>query len=59
MDPNATLETMMSLALEILDQDLSTEDKAEWGEELAEAVANLHKWIRNGGSLPKLWEPKA
>ena len=58
MDPNANLENILSDCLEILDHDHSEAELADLATDLAEHVANLHQWIRQGGCLPKLWERK-
>lgn len=56
MDSNAALIEILTKAIEIIvQQDLTSEQKAEKGEELAYQIKDLHSWLRCGGFLPELW----
>lgn len=62
MDPDATLQLILELASEITSRSGDGESHdymsttAGLGEELAEAVENLHEWITKGGFPPKAWQ---
>lgn len=59
MDQNTTLETVLDRALKVLNADDAGRDpEPEDAVELAQAVADLHRWIRIGGALPELWTRK-
>lgn len=53
MDPDATLDTMRTLAAAILRDDAPV--RFPHATELAEAVANLDTWLTHGGFLPVAW----
>lgn len=52
MDPNATLDRMLSLAALLQDQD---DPDPETGAELATLVLAMNDWIARGGFLPAAW----
>ena len=53
MDPNATLEEMREIAVDVLGNgnDIDVEDFVM----LAELVISLDAWLSNHGSLPDRW----
>lgn len=57
MDPNQNLKMQLKLAQEILQYDstISTPLLLSHGEQLAELVLAMHKWIAEGGFLPIDW----
>lgn len=53
MDPTKNLSRVLELANRIMDSECYQDQRD--GYELAELVIELHKWIRNKGSLPEQW----
>lgn len=52
MDPDKTLEEILSSVEEILDGDGDDSDEAM---DLASGVRSLHEWLLSGGCLPEKW----
>ena len=55
MDPNATLEQLRQLAVQVLNPDREDALVDEAAEEMAELVRALDDWISRGGFLPAAW----
>lgn len=55
MDPDAALATTLGLVADILIANQLGNPVDPAALELAEAVQNLNRWIRDGGFLPTAW----
>jgi flagellin-like hook-associated protein FlgL len=55
MDPNATLERLRQLAVQVLNPDHQDALGDEIAEEMAELVRVLDDWMSAGGFLPAAW----
>ena len=65
MDPNATLEEIISLAAELADIDptempapMAVFDYLEKAQELANHINNLDTWLTLGGFKPARWQER-
>lgn len=60
MDPDENLKRVRELILAMRHQDRGYDDHdiAQLGEELADFVEVLDKWICRGGFLPKEWKER-
>lgn len=55
MDPDATLDSLRSLAKAMQAPDADTGDQAEAAEEMAQLFESLDQWLSNGGFPPVEW----